>query len=58
MYFHSSKGVQAIEVLLYEVLHLKDTAGMANSVNSDQTAPKEQSDLNFHCLLRPVCPNT
>ena len=26
--------------------------GMANSVNPDQT------DLDFHCLFSPVCPNT
>ena len=28
------------------------------SVDSDQTAPKEQSDLGLHCLLRLKCPNT
>ena len=30
---------------------------MANSVDPDQTAPKEQFDLGLHCLLRPVCPS-
>ena len=34
----------------------RDTAGMANSADPDQTAPsgavKEQSDLDLHCLLR------
>ena len=31
---------------------------MANSVNSDQTAPfKEQSDLGLHCLLSDFCWN-
>ena len=28
---------------------------MANSVDPDQTAPKEQSDLGLHCLLRLLC---
>ena len=36
----------------------KDPDGMANSVDPDQTAPKEQSDLVLHFLLRPICPNT
>ena len=27
---------------------------MANSVDPDQTAPKEQSDLGLHCLYMPV----
>ena len=31
-------------------LFLKILFGMANSVNLDQTAPKEQSDLVLHCL--------
>ena len=30
----------------------KDVDRMANSVDGDQTAPKEQSDQNLHCLLR------
>ena len=25
---------------------------MANSADPDQTAPREQSDLGLHCLLR------
>ena len=25
-------------------------SGMTNNVDSDQTAPKEQSDLGLHCL--------
>ena len=30
---------------------------MANNVDPDQTAPREeQSDLGLHCLLRPVRP--
>ena len=28
---------------------------MANNVDPDQTAPREQSDLDLHCLFRPVC---
>ena len=30
---------------------------MANTVDPDQTAPKEQFDLGLHCLLRPTCLN-
>ena len=36
----------------------KDGDGMANSVDPDQTALKEQSDLDLHCLLKPTCPDT
>ena len=36
---------------------LNDAGGMENSADPDQTAPKEQSDLDLHCLLRPTCPN-
>ena len=36
----------------------KDIDGMANSLDLDQTANQEQSDLSLHCLLRPTCPNT
>ena len=35
----------------------KDIDGVANIVDPDQTAPKEQSDQGLHCLLRPVCLN-
>ena len=35
----------------------KDVERMANNVDPDQTAPKEQSDQNLHCLLRHTCPN-
>ena len=33
----------------------KDVARMANSVDSDQTAPLEQSDQNLHSLFRHIC---
>ena len=36
----------------------KDAPGMENSVDSDQSAPYQQSDLGLHCLLKHVCPNT
>ena len=36
----------------------KDADGMANSVDPDQTALEEQSDLGLHFLLRPISPNT
>ena len=35
----------------------KDVERMANSVDPDQTALREQSDQNLHCLLRYTCPN-
>ena len=36
-------------------MFLKILSGMANSVDPDQTATKEQSDLGLHCLHIPVC---
>ena len=30
---------------------------MANSIDPDQTAPREQFDLDLHCLIWYVCPN-
>ena len=30
---------------------------MSNSVDPDQTALQEQSDLGLHCLFRQFCPN-
>ena len=35
-----------------------DADGMANSVDPDQTAPLEESDLGLHCLPRHICPKT
>ena len=35
----------------------KDTNGIANSEDPDQTVPL-QSDLGLHCLSRPICPKT
>ena len=37
---------------------VKMLAKMANSADPDQTAPKEQSDQDLHCLLEDFCPNT
>ena len=31
---------------------------MANSVDPDQTPRSAASDLDLHCLQRPICPNT
>ena len=42
----------------FTVMNPKDADRMANSVDPDQTAPQEQSDLGLHCLLRHVCPKT
>ena len=39
------------------VMSPSDIEETENSVDSDQTAPKEQSDLSLHCLLRPIYPN-
>ena len=36
----------------------KDADGITNSVDTDQTLIKEQSDLGLHCLLRSVYPKT
>ena len=36
-------------------LSCKLLSGMANSVDPDQTAPKEQSDLGLHCLRMTFC---
>ena len=37
-------------------MRLKDADGMTNSVDPDQTAHKEKSDLGLNCLLRTVYP--
>ena len=42
-----------VELVGYQKLYDR----MANSVDPDQTSPKEQSDLDLHCLLRYYCPN-
>ena len=34
---------------------VKGSSELANLVNPDQTAPKEQFDLVSHFLLRPFC---
>ena len=36
----------------------EDADRIANSVDPDQTGPKEQSDLGLHCLPRPIYPKT
>ena len=35
-----------------------DAEGLASSVDPDQTAPLEQSDLGLHCLPIPVSVKT
>ena len=37
---------------------LLDIDSKANSVDLHQTALQEQSELDLHCLLTPVYPNT
>ena len=39
------------------VMHPNDADEIANSVDPDQTAHLEQSDLVLTCLLSPDCPN-
>ena len=41
--------------LYQRVMHPKDAARIAKSVDPDQTAPL---DLGLHCLPRPICPKT
>ena len=38
-------------------LFLEILSGMANSVDPDQTALQEQSDLGLHCLHMPFSQN-
>ena len=38
------------------VMGIREADKMANSADSDHTAP-EKSDSGLHCLLRPICPN-
>ena len=40
------------------VMNQEGTDGMANSVDPDQTAPKEQSGQDLQSLLSPSCCNT
>ena len=46
------------ERLNVRVFHQKDANGIANSDYTDQTAPLVHSDLDLHCLPRPVYPKT
>ena len=36
----------------------KDANRRANSVDRNKSAPKGESDLGVHCLLKLSCPNT
>ena len=36
-------------------LFLEILSGMTNSIDPDQTAPKEQSDLGLHSWHMPFC---
>ena len=47
--------------LYHRVMHTKGAYRMANSVDSEQTAPRANSvdpAPRLHCLLRPVCSKT
>ena len=55
----SQNEAQIFAVITLKVFHReicpKGAYGMANSVDLDQTAPREkQSDLDLHCLQRPI----
>ena len=39
-------------------IELSECNASAHSADSDQTAPKEQSDLGLHFVLRHLCPNS
>ena len=40
------------------VMAPKGADRMTNSVDPEQTALQEQSDLGLHCLHSPICPKT
>ena len=42
----------------HNLMCLKITEQLANSVDPDQTLHSAVSDIGLHCLLRLVCPNT
>ena len=44
-------------VFLCDVVSEVHLSRIANSADSDQTAPKEQSDLCLPCLLKSARPN-
>ena len=39
-------------------MRLKTAERVSNSVAHDQASHSVATDLDLHCLLRPVCPNT
>ena len=55
--YHRDCPTNGIVAFYSAILHSKDSDRITNRVDTDQTAPKEQSDLGLHCLLRPICPN-
>ena len=46
-HFESLKKVVVLPCFVLKITHR-----IANSADPDQTAPKEQSDHNLHCLFR------
>ena len=63
--YHKSSDTEIFTVITlkfeqggFTVVCPTDEEGVANSVDPDQTAPLEQSDLGLHCLPRPVCPKS
>ena len=55
----SAIAVLNLDSLVYNaVMCQKDADGMVNSVDPDQTAFEEQSDLGLLCLHILVCPNS
>ena len=37
--------------------YIKNACRVTNSIEHDQTAPREPSDLGLHCLRKHFCPN-
>ena len=53
----TSGSVQQLSVGCTEETSYNYKCEIANSIDPDQTAPKEQSDVGLHSLLRHFCSN-
>ena len=53
LHFYSN-NCNFLQMEQFVAMHPQDGEGLVNSVDSDQTAYLEQSDLCLKCLLRPV----
>ena len=57
LYYYRDCPTNGIIGFYSAILRSKDADRITNRVDTDQTAPEEQSDLGLQCLLRPICPN-